>query len=538
MLATFVIGLREGLEAALIVGILAAFLRRNGASLVPLWIGTLSAAALSLVVGIALDLVSASLPQRAQEGMESIISAIAVVFVTMMIVWMNTHARGMKAELESHAGAAIAAGTAWAIGLMAFLAVLREGFELAVFLLATFQSSVSVTGAVLGAVLGLAGAILLGIGIYHGGVRFNLARFFKITGVFLVLVAGGLVITTLRTAHEAGWVNIGQARTVDLSWLAPPGSIQAALLTGVLGIPADPRVIEVVGWLCYVVPMLVIVLWPAARRPTGAAKVRLQLGLAAGLGVAALALALVPSVPAYAAPGPAPLVAAVDDPTAVGEASVTGSALVLSPTGSTAPTTVPLDGLTWTADTHSGVAAQTAAYKTPPPTGLPSTLTLAQLTTLNGGRIPVGVSPATAPGPYDAAWSISGGGQVWLATGDVLLDVTQDTTVVLTLSGGGLQTTRTLTVDQAVDGVVPTAVASPSYVEQISTGVDAVADEAEERALWNRWLPLVGILAALALLTAALRNRRRLTADNRAPPEGTGTPDPTSDSPRRSINAA
>ena len=104
--------------------------------------------------------------------------------------------------------------------------------------------------------------------MFSGGVRLNLGRFFTVTSVFLVLVAAGLVLSALRTGHEAGWVTIGQGRTVDLSWLAPAGSIRAALISGVLGIPADPRVVEVLGWACYLVPMLVLILWPRRLRPS------------------------------------------------------------------------------------------------------------------------------------------------------------------------------------------------------------------------------------------------------------------------------
>src|ERR1700710_2900333 len=147
MLATLVIGLREGLEASLIVGIIAAFLRRTGKPLRPMWIGVGIAVALSIAVGLILEVVSADLPQAQQEGMESIIGLIAVAVVTGMIGWMNTHARSMKADLEAHAASALRDGTAWALVAMAFLAVLKEGFETSVFLLAAFQSSTSALAA-------------------------------------------------------------------------------------------------------------------------------------------------------------------------------------------------------------------------------------------------------------------------------------------------------------------------------------------------------------------------------------------------------
>ncbi|MBN9069514.1 MAG: FTR1 family protein, partial [Rhizobiales bacterium] len=248
MLATFVIGLREGLEAALIVGIIAAFLRKNGKSLTAMWFGVLLAILLSIAVGVGLKLVEKALPQAAQEGMEAVIGAIAIFFVTGMIVWMNAHARDMKRQIEAEAADALGQASAYALALMAFLAVLKEGFETSVFLLATFSAAQSASLAAAGAVIGLLLSAVIGWGIYMGGVRINLSRFFRVTGAFLILVAAGLVITCLRTAHEAGWLNAGQQATVNLSWLVAPGSIQSALITGVLGIPADPRLIEVLGW--------------------------------------------------------------------------------------------------------------------------------------------------------------------------------------------------------------------------------------------------------------------------------------------------
>src|SRR5215470_13353500 len=146
MLPTLVIGLREGLEASLIVGIIASFLARNGRrdALRATWLGVLAATVLCIGVGITLVRVSGELPQQAQEGMETIIGAAAVVMVTFMIVWMSRHARSMKGELEGAAAAALARGSATALVAMAFLAVLREGFETSVFLVSVLESSTNV----------------------------------------------------------------------------------------------------------------------------------------------------------------------------------------------------------------------------------------------------------------------------------------------------------------------------------------------------------------------------------------------------------
>ncbi|MDT7705281.1 MAG: high-affinity iron transporter [Pseudonocardiales bacterium] len=272
MLSTFVIGLREGLEAALIVGIIAGFLANRGRrdALRQVWLGVGAAVVICLVVGVVLEIVTAELPQAAQEGLETVIGLLAVAMVTYMILWMRKHARGMKAELESAAASALVRGSTGALVVMAFLAVLREGFETVVFLLAAFQASTSPLLAGFGALIGVLVAVALGYGIYRGGVKLNMARFFKVTGAVLVVVAAGLLMTAAHTAHEAGWLTIGQERALDLSWLVRPGTPISSLITGMLGIQPFPTVVEVVVWVVYAIPLLAYVLWPtggSARRP-------------------------------------------------------------------------------------------------------------------------------------------------------------------------------------------------------------------------------------------------------------------------------
>lgn len=272
MLPTFVIGLREGLEAALIVGIIAAFLARQGRrdALRQVWWGVAAAVLLCLGIAVALQRLEESLPQRQQEMLETVIGLLAVAMVTAMILWMRRHARSLKGDLEGSADAALARGSALALVAMAFLAVLREGFETSVFLLATFGASGDARAAAMGAVLGVVAAVVLGWALFRGAVRLDMRRFFTLTNVALVLVAGGLVMTAAHTAHEAGWLEIGQTQALDLTWLVQPGTPLASLVTGVLGIQPRPVVVEVVLWLAYVVPMLVVVLTPprAARTAT------------------------------------------------------------------------------------------------------------------------------------------------------------------------------------------------------------------------------------------------------------------------------
>ena len=295
MLPTFVIGLREGLEAALIVGIIAAFLRKQGRRDLVRWVlgGVGLAIGLCVAGGLALHAYSQNLPQRQQEGLETVIGALAVAMVTYMVVWMRRNSRNLKGQLEGLAADALGGrGSAGrAMVLMAFLAVIREGVETVVFLLAAFDEASNPRSAGLGVVLGILVAVALGYGIYRGGVRINLSRFFRATGFVLVLVAAGIVVNALHTAHEAGWLQSGQGRTVDLGWLVAPGSVRASVLTGMLGIQSHPVVAEVVGWLVYLVPVGLYVTWPPGRPVPARLLARAGAAVAVVAAVAALSLA-------------------------------------------------------------------------------------------------------------------------------------------------------------------------------------------------------------------------------------------------------
>jgi high-affinity iron transporter len=275
VLPTFVIGLREGVEAALIVGIIAAFLVKEGRrdALRPVWIGVGAAVALCLALGVALQILDQELPEKEQDGLEATVAFVAVGMVTWMVVWMRRNAASLAGELRSSAAGALAQGSVTALVVMAFLAIVREGVETAVFLLAAFQNASNPTPAGLGVVLGLACAVVIGVGLYRGGTKLDLARFFRFTAVVLVLVAAGLISNGLHSAHEAGWVNFGQSQALDLSWLVVPGTWTSSLLTGMLGLQPQPVVAEVIGYLVYAVPMLLFVLWPR-RRPEGRRPVR------------------------------------------------------------------------------------------------------------------------------------------------------------------------------------------------------------------------------------------------------------------------
>ena len=499
------IGLREGLEAALIVGIIAAFLRKNGKSLAPMWVGVSAAVALSIAVGVVLNVIEQSLPQAAQEAMETVIGAVAVVFVTGMIVWMNTHSRGLKRELEAEAGEALRDGHAYALAGMAFLAVLKEGFETSVFLLATFNASGDAGLAAAGATIGVLLAIAIGLGIYFGSVKLNLSTFFRWTGAFLILVAAGLVLMALRTGHEAGWIVAGQQQVLDLSSIARTGSVTSALLTGVLGIPTDPRLIEVVGWVCYLVPVAAFVYWPRARRAKGMQIARVQFGAAAA--VAVVALGLVAFFPRPGAPeAHATAVAGTGaDASISGTATLDGRLLHLS-LGDNA-STVELPGA-GSPEQRDGVDA--LHWKLP--VGLddlqaPATVTLDQLVELGGGRLPVGVNPTQNPGPFDVKWAVGGSLEVWTAHG-ILIDAQQTARTVATLTGGGLSTPRTVSLDQ-IDFAAPSWAATDAAVAAAADAVAAASAAQTERELWAVQLPAALGFAALVLAAFGLRSRRR-----------------------------
>jgi iron uptake system component EfeO len=269
LLPTFVIGLREGVEASLIVGIVAAFLRQQGRrdALRWTWVGVGLAIALCAGAAVALQVLDRGLPQREQEQLETVVAAVAVAMVTFMIVWMRRHAAGLAGMLRANAQDALAKGSVLALVAMAFFAVVREGLETAVFLLAAFQASGNALAAGGGALLGVLVAVAIGFGIYRGGVRLDLGRFFRVTAAVLVLVAAGLVGSAVHTAHEAAWLNDLQGRALDLSWLVRPGSVGSSLWTGMLGVQPQPTVGEAAAWLLYAVPMLLFVLWPDGRRP-------------------------------------------------------------------------------------------------------------------------------------------------------------------------------------------------------------------------------------------------------------------------------
>lgn len=274
MLVPFLIMLREGIEAALIVGIVASYLQQTGRGrLMPaVWVGVLLAAALSLFVGAGLQLMAAEFPQKQQELFEGVVGLIAVLLLTSMVFWMRKAARSIKGELQSGIEKALGGGEGqgWALIGMIFLAVAREGLESVFFLLAIFQQSAGWEAPV-GALAGIAVSVVIGYGLYSGGVRLDLRRFFRLTGLFILLVAAGLLAGALRKFHEAGLWNHWQQVVFDMSATLPMDSPLGAVLSGLLGYQAAPVIGEVIVYLVFLAIALFFFLRPA---PPAAARAR------------------------------------------------------------------------------------------------------------------------------------------------------------------------------------------------------------------------------------------------------------------------
>ena len=269
MLANYLIGLREGLEAALVVGILVAYLVRTGNRhrLAPIWGGVGLGVALSLVAGALLTFTSRSLSFRAQEAFGGIFSILAVAFVTWMIFWMRRTARHIKGELQDRLDAALLMGTG-ALTFTAFIAVAREGLETALFIWAAVKATGSSASPLAGAVLGLVTAVVLGYLLYKRSVQLNLAKFFTYTGAALVVVAAGVLAYGFHDLQEAGFLTAaGLGRVAfDATGVLPPSSWYGSLFKGLFSISAAPTRLELAVWLAYLVPVLTIFLLPGRTR--------------------------------------------------------------------------------------------------------------------------------------------------------------------------------------------------------------------------------------------------------------------------------
>jgi high-affinity iron transporter len=265
VIANYLIGLREGLEASLVVSILVAYLVKMGRRdrLAPVWVGVLGAVAVSLLFGALLTFSSNQMSFRAQEAFGGSLSIVAVGFVTWMVFWMRRTARSLSSELRGRMDAALAMGTG-ALVLTAFIAVGREGLETSLFIWSAIQATGQNTQPVLGAALGLLTSVVVGYLFYKGALRINLATFFRWTGLVLVVVAAGVLSYGVHDLQEAGVLPGLHTLAFDVSGAVPPDSWYGTLLRGTVNLTPQTTWLQAIAWLLYLVPVTVLFFRPMA----------------------------------------------------------------------------------------------------------------------------------------------------------------------------------------------------------------------------------------------------------------------------------
>jgi high-affinity iron transporter len=261
------IGLREGVEAALIVSIVLAYLARTGNRRYfgRVWLGVIGAVVASAVLGLLIFATVGELPAPYEQLFEGITLLVAAAIVTWMLFWMRRQAASVSGQLRRAVEQALGRGGAWALAAVAFTAVIREGVETALFLVGQATAVREVNGALsvlVGALIGLALAALIGVGFYHGTRRIDLARFFRWTGVALVFIAAGLLGQAVHEFVEIGVINLGSAAAYDLSAVLPDDSGIGAFLHALLGYSATPSWAQVIVHLGYLITVLALYLRP------------------------------------------------------------------------------------------------------------------------------------------------------------------------------------------------------------------------------------------------------------------------------------
>jgi high-affinity iron transporter len=263
LLGNLLIGLREGLEASLVVSILVAFLvrtdRRN--ALPKVWLGVGIAVAISVGVTFVLTLTQQALTFEAQETFGGVLSIVAVGFVTWMIFWMRRAARSISGELRGRLEDALQMGSG-AVVVMAALAVGREGLETAVFFFAAAQAAGETTGPLIGFLLGIAIAVVIAYLVYRGAVTLDMGRFFTVTGVLLVFVAAGILAYGVHDLQEAGILPGLPTLAFDVSAVIPPDYWYGVLLKGIFNFSPATTVLEAIVWVAYVAVVLTLFLLP------------------------------------------------------------------------------------------------------------------------------------------------------------------------------------------------------------------------------------------------------------------------------------
>ena len=275
MLPTYLLSLREGLEAALIIGIVLGALtkiRRNDLS-PAVWLGTLSAVGISILTAVLLTSFGMSLEETAEQIFEGVTMLIAAGILTWMIFWMSKQARFLKSELEAGVNKAAASTGKRAVFWLAFMAVVREGVELAIFVTAAFfagdqsQATSNIIQTLAGTILGLGTAALLGWTLFATTVRLDLRRFFQVTGILLILFAAGLVAHGVHEFNEVGWIPAVIEHVWDVNSIIDETSLGGQLLRTLFGYNGNPSLTEMLAYFAYLA--VVTILW---RRDTAPVK--------------------------------------------------------------------------------------------------------------------------------------------------------------------------------------------------------------------------------------------------------------------------
>lgn len=263
MIGNYLIGLREGLEAALVVAVLAAYLVKAGRPDRRRWLalGVAAAIGLSLLVGAVLTFAARSLTDSAQEAFSGFASVLAVVLVTWMVFWMRRTARTLQGELQGQAERALAVSGV-ALALVGFVAVAREGLETAIFLWSATRASGTTAMPLVGALAGLLCAAAAGWLSYRGVLRLNLAQFFRWSGVALIVVAAGVLAYGVHDLQEAEVLAGEHALAFDVSGAVPPNSWYGSLLKGTVGFTPETSWAQLIVWVAYLVPVLLAYLRP------------------------------------------------------------------------------------------------------------------------------------------------------------------------------------------------------------------------------------------------------------------------------------
>jgi high-affinity iron transporter len=278
-------GLREGVEAALIVAIILAYLDRTGNRryFQRVWVGVAAAAALSVGVGVGLWVTIGGLPEPAEQVFEAVAMILAASVVTWMLFWMRRMAANMRGELQAAVDRSLTEASVWGLTFLAFAAVIREGIETSLFLLGQVAAASSEAGGsvgvLIGALIGLGLAIVIGYGFFRGAHVINLRLFFRWTGVALIFIAAGLLSHAVHELIEIGVITVGTATAFDLSGVLPHSgegfaALVGSLLRAMFGYTSQPEWITFLTWLGYIVVVLTLYLRPvrpaeAASRPAG-----------------------------------------------------------------------------------------------------------------------------------------------------------------------------------------------------------------------------------------------------------------------------